>query len=434
MDFTYSGYRQLLSLLKKNDYEIASYHNWEKKERCAILRHDIDYRIEDAIALAKIEQKCAVRSTYFILISSDFYNIFSSKNRKLIRELYKMGHEIGLHFDEAAYPEIEGNIEKIQERILYEINLLENMTGISVKTVSMHRPSKEMLDADLHIPNIVNSYSNLFFKQFKYLSDSRRHWREPVASIIQSKKYNRLHILTHSFWYHDVDWDLSDAVTKFIDEGRQERYISMKENITDLESVIFENESEYLTITSIEDELNAGLLTDRLCLRKFTISDVSDMYEYTSDADTVKFLTWGPHKELSEAETFIQKALCKYKAPTDIQWGIELMEGHKLIGAIRIYNIDFCSSIADVSYILNRKYTGNGYMTEALAAVIKMCHTKMGIRTVCCDFVEPNTASQNVMLRCKMKQMHSLIERKQNIKGKSFTLLRYEHRGGNTEE
>lgn len=433
MDFTHSNYRQLLYQLKQNDYEIVNYHNWEKKERCAILRHDIDYRVEDAIVLAKIEQECAVQSTYFVLISSDFYNIFSRKNRALIHELHMMGHEIGLHFDEMAYPEIAGNIERIREQILREIDLLQDIIGITVTTVSMHRPNKEILASNLQIPNVVNSYSDLFFRKFKYLSDSRHHWREPVNEIIQSKEYNHLHILTHAFWYHDVNWSLSDSITRFIENGRQERYTTMKENIADLASIMSEHTMEEQSNTIIENELNTGILTDRLYLRKLTMRDTQDMYEYTSDRDTVKFLSWGPHTELSEAEFFIQKAIYKYRAPTDIQWGIELIEKHKMIGAIRIYNIDFTSSTADVSYILNRKYTGNGYMTEVLSAVINMCHRKMGIHTVCCDFVEPNTASQNVMLRCGMKQTDSIV-RKQNIKGKSFALLRCEHREGNTKK
>ena len=49
---------------------------------------------------------------------------------------------------------------------------------------------------------MINSYGQTFFHDFKYLSDSRRRWREPVEEIIRSGTYDRLHILTHAFWYH----------------------------------------------------------------------------------------------------------------------------------------------------------------------------------------------------------------------------------------
>jgi ribosomal-protein-alanine N-acetyltransferase len=103
-----------------------------------------------------------------------------------------------------------------------------------------------------------------------------------------------------------------------------------------------------------------------------------------------------------------------------------LIEEKKLIGVIRIYNLDFAISVADVSYILNKNYTGKGYMTEALGIVIKVCHYDLHLRTVCCDCISPNIASINVMLRCGMMKENDDIH-KARIKGKKFDLLRYKH-------
>ncbi len=68
MDFTYSGYNSLISLLKDQNYSFSSYHNWTKHKKSVILRHDVDYSIEDSLKLSELEQRLGVKSTYFILL------------------------------------------------------------------------------------------------------------------------------------------------------------------------------------------------------------------------------------------------------------------------------------------------------------------------------------------------------------------------------
>ena len=125
-------------------------------------------------------------------------------------------------------------------RILWEKEMLSALLGTEVTTVSMHRPSKTTLDADWQIPGMVNSYGEMFFHSFKYLSDSRRRWREPVENIICAGEYDRLHILTHPFWYHDEEKTITESVEAFIRSARHERYLQMAENITDIDSIIKE--------------------------------------------------------------------------------------------------------------------------------------------------------------------------------------------------
>lgn len=183
-----------------------------------------------------------VNSTYFVLLTSDFYNIFSGKSSDGLKRIIENGHAIGLHFDEKRYSGISEDVEAVKERIIEEAEILGKAIGSKVNIVSMHRPSRYVLDADLNVPEIINSYGKTYMKGFKYLSDSRRRWREPVNEIIESGKYNRLHILTHAFWYNETGTDINRSVSKFINAGNICRYQAMKENITDLASVMAESE------------------------------------------------------------------------------------------------------------------------------------------------------------------------------------------------
>lgn len=240
MEFTYRGYRALLILLAESEYPIATYHDWETKPRCVILRHDIDTDLTQAVRLAELEAEAGVRSTYFVLLRTDFYNPASSGSLEQIHRIQALGHEIGLHFDEKAYP--TGTQEEMVQRILKECGVLSALLETEVSTISMHRPSRATLDADLQIPGMVNSYGRTFFHDFKYLSDSRRRWREPVEEIIRSGGHDRLHILTHAFWYHQREETLRETVQGFICAANKERYRQLRENITDLESILREEE------------------------------------------------------------------------------------------------------------------------------------------------------------------------------------------------
>lgn len=125
-----------------------------------------------------------------------------------------------------------------EELIVCEAGILADICGCPITTVSMHRPSKATLEEDLKIPDMVNSYGQTFFHDFKYLSDSRRRWREPVEDIIRGGEYDRLHILTHAFWYHEREQDITESVGAFIRSANAERYEQMMENITDLPSIL----------------------------------------------------------------------------------------------------------------------------------------------------------------------------------------------------
>lgn len=240
MEFTYAAYRSLLSLLRQGGYAFTDYHNYQAYPRCVILRHDIDTDVAQAVRMAETEAAAGARSTYFLLLRTDFYNPASAQSLRMLRQIRSLGHELGLHFDEAAYP--PGTAEETVERILREREILSAILEAPVTTVSMHRPSRTTLEADLQIPGMVNSYGKTFFHDFKYLSDSRRRWREPVDEIIRSGSYDRLHLLTHPFWYHEAEQTLLQTVSDFVNAANRQRYAVFADNITELDAIMKESE------------------------------------------------------------------------------------------------------------------------------------------------------------------------------------------------
>ena len=247
MEFTYSGYKNLLSKLKEHEYSFIGYDEaiHINNGKHVILRHDIDTDPRKALKLAELENENGVGSTYFVLITNDLYNAFSRENRDIFRKIIQLGHTIGLHYDEEAYPGEIGNEKAVCKNIIAESKMLADAVNQPVSIFSYHRPSKQILDAQIKINGMINSYGELFFHDFKYLSDSRRRWREPIDDIIDKEQYRNLHILTHAFWYGTENIDIHDTILNYIKMADKDRYEIMSENISDLFSIVALNNDHF---------------------------------------------------------------------------------------------------------------------------------------------------------------------------------------------
>lgn len=105
------------------------------------------------------------------------------------------------------------------------------------------------------------------------------------------------------------------------------------------------------------------LETERLILRRYTVDDLNDLYEYLSDDLVVKY---EPYKAMSMEET---KDNLNWRIGTDEMIAVELKENHKMIGNIYLGKRDFNSP--EIGYVFNRKYWGSGYAKEGCKAIIQ---------------------------------------------------------------
>jgi len=238
-DFTFTAYAELMDLIHENGYSFTDYHDTGNDEKKCILRHDVDSRIEKSLLLGEIEFKKGISSTYFILLRTDMYNVFSKRCVDILNQLQEWGHEIGLHYDEKFLSDDEIDIE---EEIKKEAGILAEAAGREIKVVSMHRPSKKTRESDYRFDGIENSNSKKFVGEYKYLSDSRMHWRENVEDAICSGLYQNLHITLHPGWYCEEKNTMAENMRGFIESANEERYRYLSANIFDLESILNERE------------------------------------------------------------------------------------------------------------------------------------------------------------------------------------------------
>jgi hypothetical protein len=202
-EFTELYYRNLLQIAKKN-YNFTSFCNYKSEESIILWRHDVDFSVHRSLELAKIEQDEGVRSTFFIYLHSEFYNVFELEVTHCIREIIKAGHEIGVHFDPAYYEGKIKSYEDLEDLLSYEKRLLEEIFKIEVKVFSFHNPDiGDWLKFDDEIiAGMVNTYSHHFKNNFGYCSDSNGYWRyEQLVDVLEKREQSQLQVLTHPGWW-----------------------------------------------------------------------------------------------------------------------------------------------------------------------------------------------------------------------------------------
>ena len=205
--FKLNGYKRLLQSFFSQGYEVRDFCDDDGQlakldRQHLILRHDIDMSLDAALAIGAIEMELGVSSTYFVLLGSEMYNIFSPSSKYILESLMKMGHKIGLHFDASQY---ENNFSSLDKAAQQECTLLENLIESSIKIISFHRPSQRFLGLDSKLAGRIHTYHPSYFNDIVYCSDSRGEWRygHPL-DVIESSNLLAIQLLVHPIW-----WDSS---------------------------------------------------------------------------------------------------------------------------------------------------------------------------------------------------------------------------------
>lgn len=143
------------------------------------------------------------------------------------------------------------------------------------------------------------------------------------------------------------------------------------------------------------------LITKRLKLRKYTLSDGRGMYKnYAADERVTKYLFWRPYKNIEDIETFLSSEIAKYECENFYHWAIEI--DNEIIGGISAYSIDENYCNCEVGYCLGYDYWNKGITSEALSAIINFLFNDVGMHRIASRHDVENPASGKVMQKCGM--------------------------------
>lgn len=233
VDFTFSKFEELCKEVSNSDYEKLNIGEYldrkEKPEKCIILRHDVDVKIERALKMAKIESKHGISSTYYLRMTDEVFR------PKLIKRIEELGHEIGYHYE--VLDKAKG--DKVKAINIFEQELNELRKLCRVDTICMHGNSRTRWN-NRDIWNFYNfkdfgikgeAYLSIDFSDMLYLSETGRNWgnkfkvkdniegmigeeilskirsTDDIIELINRGEIKNIYLLSHPRWTDNFyDW------------------------------------------------------------------------------------------------------------------------------------------------------------------------------------------------------------------------------------
>lgn len=214
MDFTHAMYNKLLEGILKVGYQVITvreYFRGVKQPPLLILRHDVEWSAQRALAIAKIEKAHGVRSTFYFRVDTKAFDL------PVMRYLQDEGFEVGYHFN--TLDRCKGNFEKAIALFEEELKHLRKV-GINVETVCSHgdprvkkvgyKVNNEIFLRDPELRTRYNllgeAYLDIDFSSLQYLSDAGIRWNKvsstnELISRITQKEWPVVYMLVHpDYW------------------------------------------------------------------------------------------------------------------------------------------------------------------------------------------------------------------------------------------
>jgi len=113
------------------------------------------------------------------------------------------------------------------------------------------------------------------------------------------------------------------------------------------------------------------LLTERLKLRELVLDDAPELFAIYSDSHAMQWFGVDPLTQLEQAQQLIEKyAASRNMENPATRWGIERVADGRLIGTCGLFKWHQGWHKCALGYELNSAAVGQGYMGEALRAIL----------------------------------------------------------------
>lgn len=189
-DFSLDIYRTLLETLQEKGYRLMSFAEYIRNtgtpkyrntDRFVILRHDVDAKPWNSLKTAQIEHAIGVKASYYFRVVKE------SNQPEVIREIAKLGHEIGYHYEDMSL--CNGDVDAAYSHFKTWLEYFRQY--YAVETICMHgAPTSKWDGKDLWkkydykaLGIIGEPYFDTDFSDVFYLTDTGRCWDGYKVSV-----------------------------------------------------------------------------------------------------------------------------------------------------------------------------------------------------------------------------------------------------------
>ena len=126
------------------------------------------------------------------------------------------------------------------------------------------------------------------------------------------------------------------------------------------------------------------------------------MFEYASDPDVTRYLTWEPHPDPDYTLRYLAYISTQYRAGLFYDWAVLWKENRQMIGSCGFTQFHYEHNSAEIGYVLNPRYWGRGIAAEAAEAVLRVGFLTLNLHRIEARFMIGNDKSRRVMEKIGM--------------------------------
>ena len=154
------------------------------------------------------------------------------------------------------------------------------------------------------------------------------------------------------------------------------------------------------------------LRTARLTLGAFHTADAEELQRLAGAREIADTTLLIPHPyELDHALAWIGNQRKESARGRAANFAVRLVEGARLIGCAGLRDIDHEHRQAELGFWIGREYWGQGYASEAAAAVVHYGFDSLRLNRICAHHMARNPAAGQVLRHIGMKQEGLLRQR-----------------------
>jgi len=192
-------------------------------DRFLLLRHDIDASPRHALAMAELEKRLGVQSSYYVLMHSPYYNPAAAPHWDALHGIVELGFEVGLHYETDFF---ESRDQDPLRGVLDDVAALEKILGIRIASVSQHKPASNTFLEELN-RHYVDAYNHDLMKNVFYISDSGFKWRgKSLFDVLGAE--DRIHALIHPLTWSFGDADMAATYRRLASQLERETRESLE--------------------------------------------------------------------------------------------------------------------------------------------------------------------------------------------------------------
>jgi [ribosomal protein S5]-alanine N-acetyltransferase len=166
----------------------------------------------------------------------------------------------------------------------------------------------------------------------------------------------------------------------------------------------------------IEGDTLPTLDAPRVRLRWLAAGDVDALFDVFSDETMMRYWSSPAMKERAEAEALLLRIHKQFADKSGFQWGVERKDDGRLLGTCTLFQVHAANQRAEIGYALASAYWKNGYMTEALTALLDHAFGPMKLRRLEADIDPRNANSMRIVGKLGFRQ-EGLLRERWNVAG-----------------